>query len=79
MQQLGPLVRRMRRQGKRGSAFLNLGADRRRALLDGLGPGVPLRDPRSGQLRLFPALDLRELAPAIEQLVSKLQGQTHDD
>jgi hypothetical protein len=63
----------MRREGKRGIAFLNLGADSGRVLLDGLGPGVPLRDPRTGQLRLFAALDLRDLRPTIERLVDELE------
>lgn len=72
MQQLAPLVRRMRREGKRGRDFLTLGADKRAALLDGLGPGVPLRDPHTGQMRLFAALDLRKLAPAIEGIVDRL-------
>jgi hypothetical protein len=82
MQQLRPLVERLRREGKHGRAFLTLGADRRRVLLDGLGPGVPLRDPKTGQTRLFAALDLRELRPELERILDSLAldseaGSTH--
>jgi hypothetical protein len=72
MQQLVPIVKKMRREGKHGRDFFKLGADPHVALQDGHGPGVPMRDPRTGQLQLFASLDLREIAAQLEATIDAI-------
>ena len=72
MQQVLPIVRKMRREGKHGRDFFKLGADPHVALQDGHGPGVPMRDPRTGQLQLFASLDLREIEPKLVAWLDEL-------
>ena len=72
LQQVAPIVKKMRREGKAGRDFFKLGADPRVALQDGHGPGVPMRDPRTGQLQLFATLDLRDLEPKLVAWLDEL-------
>jgi hypothetical protein len=77
MQQIVPIVKKMRREGKHGRDFFKLGADPHVALQDGHGPGVPMRDPRTGQLQLFASLDLRELEPKLVAWLDDMMALEH--
>jgi hypothetical protein len=77
MEQLARLARELRRQGKSGVGFFNTGGLGRRALLDGAGPSVPLRE-LTGQEFLFSLLpfDLRPLRAQAVQLVDALASES---
>jgi hypothetical protein len=77
-QRLKRVARELRAQGRSGARFLVLGARGKVLLVDGLGEGSPLRDPR-GQLVLPLFLDLRALRPELERLVDELGARAVDD